>query len=175
MIRALFSIDAFIHEITSWNKKKKLLSKLINGHQFFKRPHNTFLTTRYGDNTSSFSNELMNILHEDFKKFCEETGFKEISMLDAWAVKYDKNDYQVAHQHGRVMYTGIIYLNLDSKQDSTTYICPYQSEITGNTKLTEIECKEGTLVIFPAFLLHYVKPNLLKKPRVVISFDINCI
>ena len=72
------------------------------------------------------------------------------------------------------MYTGIIYLNLDSKQDSTTYICPYQSEITGNTKLTEIECIEGTLVIFPAFLLHYVKPNLLKKPRVVISFDINC-
>ena len=174
MIKALFSIDAFIHEIKSWNKKKKLISKLINGHQFFKRPHNTFLTTRYGNNTSSFSSELMNILHEDFKKFCEETGFKEIAMSDAWAVKYDKNDYQVAHQHGRVMYSGIIYLNLDPKQDSTTYICPYQSEITGNTKLTEIECKEGTLVIFPAFLLHYVKPNLLKKPRVVISFDIDC-
>ena len=36
MIKALFSIDAFVNEITSWNKKKKLLSSLINKHKFFK-------------------------------------------------------------------------------------------------------------------------------------------
>ena len=81
MIKALFSIDAFVNEITSWNKKKKLLSSLINKHKFFKRPHNTFLTTRYGKDTFNFCDELMKILHEDFKKFWQLSMIKMIIKL----------------------------------------------------------------------------------------------
>ena len=174
MIETLFSIDAFVHETKSWNKKKKLLEGLINKHPFFKRENNTFTTTRFGLNTFDFCSDLMKILDEDFKKFCEETGFKEVAMLDAWAVKYSKNDFQVPHHHGRVMYTGILYLDVDKKQAPTTFIAPFSSETTGNTRLSQIECKEGTLVIFPGHLMHFVKPNPVKKHRIVISFDINC-
>jgi ectoine hydroxylase-related dioxygenase (phytanoyl-CoA dioxygenase family) len=72
------------------------------------------------------------------------------------------------------MYTGILYLDLDKKQETATYIAPWSDEMSKQTKLTQIECEEGTLVIFPGHLLHYVNPNLLNKDRVVISFDLDC-
>ena len=174
MIETLFSIDAFVHRVKGWNKKKKILSDFIKTKTFFRRPPTSFETTRGGGNTQGFSELVMNTLHEEFKIFSKECGFKQIEMMDVWAVKYKQHDHQIVHHHGRVMYAGILYLNLTKKQDTTTYVAPFPSEMSGTTRLSKIDCKEGTLVIVPAHLLHFVKPNLIKKERIIISFDINC-
>ena len=174
MIETLFSIDAFVHRIKGWNKKKKILLDLIKFKDFFRRSPTSFETTRGGSNTQGFSELVMNTLHEEFKIFSKECGFKKIEMMDIWAVKYKQHDHQIVHHHGRVMYTGILYLNLTKEQDTTTYVAPFPSEMNGTTRLSKIECKEGTLVIVPAHLLHFVKPNPVKKERIVLSFDMNC-
>ena len=118
MIQTLFSIDAFVHNVKEWNKKKKILSGFIEKQEYFRRPNTNFDTTRYGK--------------------------------------------------------GILYLNLAKEQDTTTYISPSPSEISGATRLVKIEAKEGSLVVFPGHLLHFVDPNPINKERIVVSFDINC-
>jgi len=179
MIETLFSIDAFVHRVKEWKGKKQKLLKFINTQDFFRRPPTSFETTRYGNNTYKNNNQafgklFMNVLHKEFKIFSKESGFKRIELMDVWAVKYKQHDHQIVHHHGRVMYAGILYLNLTKEQDTTTYVAPFPSEMSGTTRLSKIDCKEGTLVIVPAHLLHFVKPNPIKKERIILSFDMNC-
>jgi len=174
MIQTLFSIDAFVHNVKEWNKKKKILSGFIEKQEYFRRPNTNFDTTRYGKDTKKLGEFFMKTLDKEFKIFSKECGFKEINLTDIWAIKYKQHDYQIPHHHGRSMYTGILYLNLAKEQDTTTYISPSPSEISGATRLVKIEAKEGSLVVFPGHLLHFVDPNPINKERIVVSFDINC-
>tara|TARA_R100001132_G_C3270493_1_gene92653 strand:- start:558 stop:1115 length:558 start_codon:yes stop_codon:yes gene_type:complete len=183
MIKTLFSIDAFVTDVKKWKKKKIAMTKYINNLKFYRRKPTSFETTRkvlleqidmFGESNQNLTDTLLDIFQDEFHLFGSECGFKSINIRDSWVVRYKKHDHQITHHHGRVMYSGIIYLNLDEKQESTTFIAPWPSEVTGQTKLTQLQCKEGTLAIFPAHLLHFAKPNTIDKDRVVISFDMDC-
>ena len=174
MIETLFSIDAFTTNIKNWKSKKAKLKKIIESLEYYRRPLTDFDTTRFGKSNTGLTKNLLNIFSQEFNVFGNECGFNKIDVIDSWVVKYKQNDHQIVHHHGGVMYSGIIYVDLFKKQESTTFIAPWPSETTGQTKLAKIECKEGNMVIFPGHLMHFVKPNPIKKPRIVISFDINC-
>ena len=174
MIKTLCSIDAFITDIKDWKTKKAKLKKVIDSLKYYRRPLTNFDTTRFGKSNKELTKNLLNIFSQEFNIFGNECGFSKLDITDSWVVKYKQNDHQIVHHHGGVMYSGIIYVDLFKDQESTTFVAPWPSETTGQTKLTKIECKEGTLVIFPGHLMHFVKPNLIKKHRIVISFDINC-
>jgi hypothetical protein len=174
MIQTLFSIDAFVTSAKNWKTKKAKLKKLTKDFKYHRRNLTAFETTRFDEYNKNLTNIILDIFAEEFNEFGNECGFKNINIKDSWIVKYNQHDYQIAHHHGRVMYSGILYIDLDKEQETTTFIAPFPNELNGQTKLTKIECKEGSLVIFPAHLLHFVKPNLLKKERNILSFDIDC-
>lgn len=174
MIETLFSIDAFVTPIKNWKTKKSKLKKLTKDFKYHRRNFTAFETTRFEPDNKNLTEIILDIFADEFNEFGNECGFKSINVTDSWIVKYKQHDYQIAHHHGRVMYSGIIYLDLDKQHETTTFIAPFPSELSGETKLTQLECKEGNLIIFPAHLLHFVKPNLLKKERNILSFDIDC-
>jgi hypothetical protein len=174
MIHTLFSIDAFITTVKNWKSKKAKFKKLTKNLQYFRRDLTAFETTRFGENNKHLTDIVLKIFEEEFNTFGNECRFKKLKILDSWIIKYKKNDYQIAHHHGRVMYSGILYIDLDKKHETTTFISPFPNEMTGQTKLKNIDCKEGTLIIFPAHLLHFVKPNIINKDRNILSFDLDC-
>jgi len=174
MIETLFSIDAFVTQVKNWKTKKKKLKEHIKDFKYHRRDLTSFETTRFDKSNINLTDILLNIFYDEFNLFGNECGFKNMNIVDSWAIRYKQHDYQIAHHHGRVMYSGILYLDLDKEQNSTTFIAPWPNETNGQTKLRKIECKEGTLIIFPGHLLHFVEPNLLKKERNIISFDMNC-
>lgn len=174
MIQTLFSIDAFTTKVKDWKKKKTRIKKYVKDFKYYRRPNTSFSTTRFGTSSLGLTDKLYEIFADELHLFGTECNFKKLYITDSWVINYKKGDYQVAHHHGKSMYTGILYLNLDKKQETATYIAPWSDEMSKQTKLTQIECEEGTLVIFPGHLLHYVNPNLLDKDRVVISFDLDC-
>ena len=174
MIQTLFSIDAFVTQVKNWKIKKKKLNKHIKQLRFNRRLLTDFETTRYDESNLKLTDILLNIFKDEFNAFGIECGFKNINITDSWVVRYKQHDHQIAHHHGKVMYSGILYLDLHEDQESTTFVAPWPNEINSETKLARPECKEGTLIIFPGHLLHFVKPNLLKKDRNIISFDMNC-
>ena len=173
MIKNLFSINAFVTKCKNWKSKKKEFKKQTKNLKYSRRPLTSFETTRYDQFNYGLTQIVLDIFKEEFNQFGNECGFKNLDIIDSWIVKYKKNDYQTTHHHGRVMYSGILYLDLDKKHETTTFIAPWPNEINGHTKLSKIECKEGTLIIFPGHLLHFVNPNNIEKERSVISFDIN--
>tara|TARA_Y100001951_G_C11271167_1_gene258859 strand:+ start:828 stop:1355 length:528 start_codon:yes stop_codon:yes gene_type:complete len=174
MIKTLFSIDAFITNIKNWKTKKVKLKKVIKPLVYYRRPLTDFDTTRFGESNKGLTKNLLDIFSEEFNVFGNECGFHKLDITDSWVVKYKQHDHQIIHHHGSTMYSGIIYVDLFKSQESTTFVAPWPNETNGQTKLTKLECKEGDMIIFPGHLMHFVKPNLVKKHRIVISFDINC-
>ena len=55
-----------------------------------------------------------------------ETNIKKINIKDIWTVAYKKGDYQTIHHHGKSMYTGILYYDIQNKMDGT-YFHQYQT------------------------------------------------
>ena len=64
-------------------------------------------------------------------------------------------------------------VNFHDPRSQTGIIRPPVTELTAeNTDQVVVEVKNGTLLLFPAWLLHSVDANSSKKARISISFNI---
>ena len=172
MIKTLFSINMFATKCKNWKTKKKQINKHIKKLKFEKRKYVSHETTRYTEQFN-FINVFCDIFSDEIQKFFQETGFKSIDIKDIWTVKYNKYDSQNVHHHGRAMYSGILYVDLDKKHPPTSFIAPWSDEISGELKFIELESNEGDFIVFPSHLKHFVKTNFCNKERITISFDFN--
>jgi len=171
MINSLFTVDIATIQIKDWNNKKLKLKKIIDKLSYVRKELTNYETTRFINDPKDLRDGFNTILKSDISKILKECGIKKINIKDIWAVKYKTGDFQTVHHHGRSMYTGILYVDIDNKMAGTYFVSPMPNPITGDTQLALPEVKEGMLSFFPGYLLHYTKPNQSKNDRVVISFD----
>ena len=158
MKKNLFEIPIFKISCSNWKQKKKKLDPIINKHKLSRKNFNTFYTSKGGCLTGRGIND----------NFAD--NFKDI-----WVVAYEQHDYQVPHQHGPLHWSGILYHDYVPEQPATVFIQPWHSFAThGYTNLKSLETKEGDIVFFPSFLLHFCPTNPLKKIRKVVSWDLEC-
>ena len=76
------------------------------------------------------------------------------------------------HNHGTQGYSGLIYVNYNSKNHvSNTYIQPWNHIESNDTIYNRPPVKEVTLVITPSFITHFVVPNQSKEIREGVGFD----
>ena len=61
-----------------------------------------------------------------------------------------------------------LFLEFDPKiHTPTCFVSPYQDPRTDTTTITKpADAKEGDMIIFPSYTLHYVEPNNYRKRRV---------
>jgi len=119
----------------------------------------------------------------------------QYNIHDPWYNVFSKSQFQEFHTHLPCDFSVVHYASFDETQHlATTFIHPNTS-ISQSTKafrpklmekltesLPEHSCytsfftpqniKQGDLVIFPAFLNHFVKPNTSEKRRITITFNI---
>ena len=168
----LFNYPSYQYEVDDWEFKKKGLLNRVNKSKFIRTELQTFETDRQTNNkvyVRYFEEFLRDILFE----FCKEARVT-CSMTDAWCVKYQKGDYQPIHTHRSWGFSGVLYVEFDPRVHTPTYFAgPWQDPRSDTTILVyPQDIKEGTLVITPSVTHHYVDPNLSRKPRTVISFDL---
>ena len=70
-------------------------------------------------------------------------------------------------------FSGVLYVDFDPKVHTPTYfVSPWQDPRNDATTYAGLkDIREGTIIVFPSYTLHYVHPNSVRKPRVVMSFD----
>ena len=178
MKESLFEVPLYRYEISDWEFKKNELLNCINKQKFVRKvpyENNVFLTHE-GDrqtNKKTYVRYLSELLIAELNEFCQEAKVT-CKMTDAWCVRYKKGDYQGVHNHRGYGFSGIIYLEYDSKVHSpTSFVDPFHHPINDCTNIcTPQYIKEGVMVIFPSSILHYVEPNNVNKPRMAVSFDL---
>ena len=168
----LFEFPSYQYEIKDWEFKKKGLLSRINKSKFIRTELQTFETDRQTNN-KSYVRYLEEFLRPELSEFCQEAQVT-CSMTDAWVVRYDKGDHQTVHNHRGWGFSGIIYVEFDPKVHTPScFVAPWQNPREDTTSLAyPTNVKEGTIIIFPSYTLHFVHPNQTRKRRTVLSFDL---
>mgnify|MGYP003111556396 FL=1 len=88
MIETLFSIDAFVTQVKNWKTKKKKLKEHIKDFKYHRRNLTSFETTRFDKSNINLTDILLNIFYDEFNLFGNECGFKNMNIVDSWAIRY---------------------------------------------------------------------------------------
>ena len=168
----LFDFPSYQYEIDDWEFKKKGLLNRIN-KTTFKRSHLQTFDTDRGTNNKVYVRYLETFLVDILSEFCQEAEVT-CSMSDAWCVRYQKGDQQTIHNHRGWGYSAVLHVEYDPLVHSPSiFVAPWNDPATDTTYLALPNgIKEGTLYIAPSVTLHYVPPNISRKQRTVLVFDL---
>ena len=169
---SLFDFPSYQYEVDDWEFKKKGLLNRINKSNFERTQLPTFETDRKTAG-KSYVHYLEDFLRPLLFEFCKEAEVT-CSMTDAWCVRYQKGDQQTVHNHRSWGFSGVLYVEYDPKVHTPTcFVAPWNDPRTDTTTLVFPDnIKEGTVVITPSVPHHFVHPNLSRKSRTVVSFDL---
>lgn len=91
-----------------------------------------------------------------------------IKIHNIWFQQYDRYDRHDWHNHPECQFSGVYFLKLQDKIDSTEFLHP-----TTN-KVFQLEIKEGDIITFPSFVYHR-SPPVKSETKTVISFNFSWI
>jgi uncharacterized protein (TIGR02466 family) len=109
-------------------------------------------------------------------------GYNAFEITACWATVLAPGAEHKAHYHPNNYLSGVYYLrthrgadtiNFHDPRNQTGVIRPPVRELTNeNTDQVVVRVKEGTLLVFPAYLRHSVDANAGEQERISISFNI---
>ena len=168
----LFEFPSYQYKIDDWDFKKKGLLNRINSQKFVRTELQAFETDRQTNN-KAYVRYLEEFLRAELFYFCKEAEVT-CGVTDAWCVRYEKGDHHTIHNHRGWGFSGIIYVEFDPKVHTPTcFVAPWQEPRSDTTSLAiPRNVEEGTMFIAPSSCLHFVKPNISRKRRTIISFDL---
>jgi len=126
-------------------------------------------------------------LNKKITQFIRDTARKDFEIRgdtpihNSWIICNKKGDFNKPHKHPPYTFSGAYYIQapensgdivFKNDMEMNNYATTYKNFNTLNTKEFTITPDEGLLLIFPAWLEHYVKVNKSNKERIVYSFNI---
>tara|TARA_R110002012_G_C11615720_1_gene608509 strand:- start:119 stop:685 length:567 start_codon:yes stop_codon:yes gene_type:complete len=106
------------------------------------------------------------------------------TLQNMWINKNYFKDFNILHNHPNACISGVYYVQCPKESGTINFQNPSADGISyawenkiinynNNTSSTwTINPESNQLLLFPAYLKHYVKPNLSKEERISISFNL---
>ena len=151
---------------------------LVNGNQ---TSGNIF------DIKNDYTNEIQNIIRSEVEKY--RTKFKESEeglikkmpaeySLHGWLISMKSGGNLKPHIHTEGWLSGSIYINVPRKlnvESGSLVVALGKDNDTTDTRINEkktINVVTGSMVLFPASLMHYTIPFESEEERIVLAFDV---
>ena len=119
--------------------------------------------TSYYNESPSFNNFIKNKLSDVFKKH-------NLTLQNSWVQKYLKNSYHNLHTHN-ILYKSFVWFIEGDKNSSPLYFYDVGYPVVNTDQSIKINFVPGTLVIFPGFIPHEVRPNK-NNNRLIVSGNV---
>lgn len=128
--------------------------------------------------------DLVSCVHHAAKGILEflRIGYDAFEITGCWANVLAKGAAHRAHSHPNNFLSGAYYvrthpgadtINFHDPRNQTNIIRPPVVELTAeNTDQVVVKVRNGTLLLFPAYLHHSVDPNRSEHERVSLSFNV---
>jgi uncharacterized protein (TIGR02466 family) len=104
----------------------------------------------------------------------------EIYITNSWLNTNDTNQQHFLHNHSNSILSGVYYINVEDSLPLITFnrmqlpfllnFIPKEFTMFNSTEWS-IPVENGSLIIFPSTLYHYVKPNTSNKTRLSLAFN----
>tara|TARA_R100000781_G_C3996325_1_gene98742 strand:+ start:66 stop:539 length:474 start_codon:yes stop_codon:yes gene_type:complete len=151
----------FIYSIIEeFVKVDKETLKEINKIKLKKEPYNF---TSYYEKNNLFNNFINKKLKHIFKKY-------NLTLKESWVQKYLKNNYHGVHTHNVIEKSFVWFIKGD-KNSSPLYFYDIGYPVINTNQIIKINFIPNTLVIFPGFIPHEVRPNN-NNNRLIISGNV---
>lgn len=160
-------------------------------YEYQSKTKSVILSNRGGWQSPSDFHEQESFL--DFKKYIMNNVFQSLThyniqfeLCNMWVNINKKNNYNIAHIHPGANLSGVFWIKTSTNCGNLIFDNPHaflqykliksidkQEKIKYNYHpLLKFTPKEGTLVLFPAHLLHYVESNESDEDRISIAFNL---
>lgn len=172
-LSSMFTIPYLQLDVNDWDNKKKKLLDLMGKCNFINQ--NARLKSSFYDDSSKNNNDLVKSIFEDELNQAKKSfGFNYYSIKNSWFQEQTKNMFHSLHDHSEnnVMMSSICYIEYDSSEHSPTqFVSPFIDSFIFSHLNFMPQVHEGTIIFFPANILHQTLPSLSDKPRKIISFN----
>jgi|TARA_B110000014_G_C20124658_1_gene598103 Flp pilus assembly protein TadD len=136
---------------------------------------------------ADFTAEMEKIIREEVEKYRVHFKDSEEGLITHWPGGYNISSWLIGmksggalkpHMHEMGWLSGSIYINVPSKSQSDSgnlVVCIEDEEFIGEEFKNQkkiIDVVTGSLVLFPASLLHYTIPFESEEERIVLAFDV---
>ena len=166
----LFYVPFWKTKVNNFSSKKKSIEKVLTEYP----EETTELVTFASNRGSNFIGPFREIFQEELNAFATMIK-KHCKITDVWSTSYKTNQYHPYHSHGDVGLSGIIYLDLKKKMPNTVFVNSNPIWVTGQTQYHDMSVEEGDMVIVPSHVGHFTAPNLSKKSKRILAFDLEAI
>ena len=182
-IEQLFSTPVYVTQVDKFDSIQTEITTAMESINFEMNPD--WGQTHYlSDPTfeeSLFTTHKFPIFKEEIdrnlKDYAKTLNFevKKYIFHSSWIALFEKGNYGHIHNHGHSDISGVYYYSrseedghifFESPVDAASSSLPY---FGGNIT---IPGTTGTLLLFPGWLRHGIRPNVTDIPRVSLSFDI---
>ena len=133
---------------------------------------------RYFIKNETLKNEIKQHVSKYFNIWEFENKKVTANIREVWLNISKKGGYQEAHTHGDVMFSGVLYLQVNEESGYFQFVNPLESEaiLMGYSdifqELYTIFPKNGMIVLFPGWMRHKALPNRTNQDRISISFNV---
>jgi uncharacterized protein (TIGR02466 family) len=187
--RDLFSVRIFRNTFPQHEVHKPIMMDLLKDRTLYVR--NTLAGTLHFTHPNLHKIDEFKPVVDFIKTNVAETftqlGFiPKFQMTGMWATRHPRGGFHHRHSHGNSFLAGIYYLDGAENASNTEFYSPHQynniivpprladtSESRHINRMVEVNrFEEGTLIIFPAWLVHDTAINYEQTDRTVLSFNI---
>ena len=170
----LFPVPVIKIKTKNWEQKKdKLLSLVDWDNPLF--AYDDMISDYYANLQSGtpYLADFCNIIGDELDLLLDRAGSLDSTLYigSLWAQKYKKSNYMVAHTHGAIGYSAVLYTEFDKKSHPGIRFLHSIHDEHGDSQEYTPEIDEGDLISFPSYLFHDVKHNTSDKNRTIFSFN----
>jgi len=179
----LYSVPLLHLKVKNWEEKKKYFwdmyeNRISDSKVFKKSGRSSFdVETDYHANFDSqkhqdLSELIDNVLSEELDVISSvyDSG---ISLENSWFERSTKGKFHSTHNHGIRGLSAVLFMKFDPKHHTpTVFLNPLDSDcpISPHNEMPP-GIREGSLIVFPAFLYHYTNPCETDEERIILSFN----
>lgn len=177
-MQTMFSIPFYRFTVSGWPaKKERMLAALPEITDKYRSPagdtFTDFFLTSEGTSLPAYKDVVEEALSDCLDEFGEDYP-AEVEISSMWFERSLRSDYHGAHNHGSLGFSAVLFLEFDSiEHKPTRFIAPFNGFYSGGLIEYRPEgVNEGTLLMWPAILLHDIEPNRSDNQRTIIAFNI---
>lgn len=169
-----WTIPFYHTHLSNWDYKKSALLKIWEHNS----KENMVLEDQFTDydNDRQYQNLIKNVLSRDIGNGIRALNLGQtFSVNNAWFQIYDNNHYHPPHNHGFGHLSMIVFIEYDDNcHEPTTFLSPFLSLKDGQImEYIPEEISEGSMILFPSGLMHYVPVNQTNTKRMILSANID--
>lgn len=171
---SMFQIPTVEVEIDNWETKKEQLLQLYENQSIerYEVEDGDTLYTNYFSEQCEVD-DVNEILSDEINFFAKKLDIKKFELTHAWFQKYDNQDKHSIHTHGALGYSFVCFVHFNPEvHKSTTFISPFTNFIDGNVLSFAPDVNEGSIIFFPAKIMHLAPINNSDEPRLILSGNI---